>query len=98
MLDPKKCRQAVDDLTKKLSDTLVPEKFKQAKQDTENTIRAILQSAFAKLDLVTREEFDVQAAVLAKTRAKLAILEDRIEKMEIKAGITIFTPDERDND
>ena len=98
MLDHKKCRQVVDDLTKKLSDTLIPERLKEAKGDAEKTIRSILQSTFSKLDLVTREEFDVQAAVLAKTRAKLAILEDRIEKMEIKAGLKIFTPEERDND
>ncbi|MBY0545350.1 MAG: accessory factor UbiK family protein [Gammaproteobacteria bacterium] len=102
MLDPKKCHQAIDDLTKKLSVALIPERLKEAKSDAEKTIYSILQSAFSKLDLVTREEFDVQAAVLAKTRGKLAILEDRVEKMEIKTGVKTHDPispsEDRDND
>ena len=51
-------------------------------QDVEKNVKAVLGSAFAKLDLVTREEFDVQKEVLARTRAKLEALEARIAALE----------------
>jgi len=50
--------------------------------DLEKNLRALLQSAFARLDLVTREEFDVQREVLARTRAKLAELEAKLAELE----------------
>ncbi|MBB71836.1 MAG: hypothetical protein CMF50_05505 [Legionellales bacterium] len=77
MFDPK----VFDDIAKKLTDALPPG-LKDAKQDMENNFRSILQSCFAKLDLVTREEFDTQAAVLAKTRQKLEQLEVEVKKIE----------------
>ena len=97
MLDPKKCRHAVDDLAKKLADA-IPDGVKQAKSDMEKTFHSILQSAFAKLDLVTREEFDVQAAVLVKTRRKLEALEAAVTVLEVKAGIKKTEVNEREND
>jgi BMFP domain-containing protein YqiC len=45
-------------------------------------MKAMLSQGFSKLDLVTREEFDVQAQVLAKTRAKLELLEARVAEIE----------------
>lgn len=51
-------------------------------KDVEKNIRALLQGAFAKLDLVTREEFEVQQAVLLRTREKLAALEARVAELE----------------
>jgi len=45
-------------------------------------VKALLQSSFAKMDLVTREEFEAQAAVLARTRQKLEALEAQFEKLE----------------
>ena len=51
-------------------------------QDFENNVRAMLASAFARLDLVTREEFDVQSAVLARTREKLTRLEAKLAELE----------------
>ena len=51
-------------------------------QDVEKNVKALLGSAFTKLDLVTREEFDVQREVLARTRAKLDALEARIAELE----------------
>ena len=51
-------------------------------QDIEKNLRALLSSAFAKLDLVTREEFDVQREVLARTRAKLEALEAKLADLE----------------
>ena len=52
--------------------------------DLEKNLRALLQSALSRLDLVTREEFDVQREVLARTRAKLAELEAKLAELEKK--------------
>jgi len=67
-----------DDLSAKLSELL---KNSPAK-DIEKNVRALLMQGFAKLDLVTREEFDVQAEVLARARQQLTALEARIAELE----------------
>jgi len=77
MLDPKQ----LDDLTQRLSN-LIPQGVKNMQTDIEKNIRTLLQSAFAKMDLVTREEFDVQTAVLERTRAKLEALEKQVAALE----------------
>ena len=64
----------IDDTVKKLTESLPPG-LNKFKKDLEKNFRAILQSMFAKLDLITREEFDVQKKVLTKTRAKINALE-----------------------
>ncbi|HJV73202.1 MAG TPA: accessory factor UbiK family protein [Noviherbaspirillum sp.] len=51
-------------------------------KDIEKNVKAMLTQGFSKLDLVTREEFDVQSQVLAKTRAKLEMLEARVAELE----------------
>jgi len=51
-------------------------------KDLEANLRAMLQQGFAKLDLLTREEFELQAEVLARTRAKLEVLEKRVAELE----------------
>lgn len=51
-------------------------------KDVEKNMRAMLQGVFSRLDLVTREEFDVQQEVLARTREKLTQLETRVAEME----------------
>jgi BMFP domain-containing protein YqiC len=51
-------------------------------KDLEKNMRAMLNQGFSKLDLLTREEFDVQAEVLARTRAKLEALEVRVAELE----------------
>jgi len=51
-------------------------------KDLEKNMKAMLNQGFAKLDLLTREEFDVQAEVLARTRAKLEALEARVAELE----------------
>jgi ubiquinone biosynthesis accessory factor UbiK len=51
-------------------------------KDIEKNAKAMMSQGFAKLDLVTREEFDIQAQVLAKTRAKLEALEARVAQLE----------------
>jgi len=53
-------------------------------KDIERNVKAAMTSGFAKLDLVTREEFDIQAQVLAKTRAKLEALELRVIALEAR--------------
>jgi len=56
------------------------------REDLEQNFRSVLQSSLSRLDLVTREEFDVQQAVLARTREKLEALELRLESLEEKKG------------
>ena len=51
-------------------------------KDLEKNVKAMLSQGFSSLDLVTREEFDVQAQVLAKTRAKVDAMEARIAELE----------------
>jgi BMFP domain-containing protein YqiC len=51
-------------------------------KDIEKNVKAMMSQGFAKLDLVTREEFDIQAQVLAKTRSKLEALEARVSELE----------------
>jgi BMFP domain-containing protein YqiC len=55
-------------------------------KDIEKNVKSMMTQGFAKLDLVTREEFEIQAQVLAKTRAKLEALEARLAELEAKAG------------
>ncbi len=77
MVDPK----ILDDLAKRLADA-VPSGIRDLQRDLEKNFRAVLQATFAKLDLVTREEFDVQTAVLNRTRTKLDALEQQVADME----------------
>ncbi len=70
-----------DDIAKKLSEVL-PAGMQAAKSDIEKNFRSVLQSAFAKLDFVTREEFDAQTGVLARTREKVEALEARVSELE----------------
>lgn len=55
-------------------------------KDIEKNVKAMMTQGFSKLDLVTREEFDIQAQVLAKTRAKLEALEARMVELEGKTA------------
>ena len=67
-----------DDLSAKLSELV---KNSPAK-DIEKNVRALLAQGFTKLDLITREEFDIQAEVLARARQQLTALEARIAELE----------------
>jgi ubiquinone biosynthesis accessory factor UbiK len=57
-------------------------------KDVERNVKALMSGAFARMDLVTREEFDVQAKVLARTREKLSELERRVAELEAAAART----------
>lgn len=74
MLDPK----TLDELGAKFSALIAASPAK----DIEKNAKAVMSGFFSKLDLVTREEFDVQAQVLARTREKLKELEARVEALE----------------
>jgi len=71
----------MENLVKKLADT-VPQGLKSVREDLEQNFRSVLQSGLGKLDLVTREEFEVQEAVLAKAREKLEALEAKLKELE----------------
>ena len=71
----------LDELARKLADS-VPGGIKSMGEDLERNFKSVLQSALARMDLVTREEFDVQQAVLARTREKLESLEARLAALE----------------
>ncbi|SFK56022.1 hypothetical protein SAMN04488079_11484 [Methylophaga sulfidovorans] len=77
MIDTKKIEEVVQSISKALPPGLV-----QMQEDAEKNIRAALTATFTKLDLVTREEFDVQAQVLLRTREKLEALEHRVAELE----------------
>lgn len=72
---------SVESLASKLAEA-VPEGLRSMREDLEDNFRAVLRSSLSKLDLVTREEFEVQEAVLAKTRDKLEALEARLKELE----------------
>ena len=73
--------ESIDGLAKKLADA-VPEGLRSMREDVEQNFRSVLRGGLAKLDLVTREEFEVQEAVLARTREKLDALEQRVAEYE----------------
>jgi BMFP domain-containing protein YqiC len=79
-LDPK----ILDDLARRLTDVLPPG-VRAVRDDLERNFRAILQSTLARLDLVTRDEFDVQVALLTRTRERLDTLETQLSKLEENA-------------
>lgn len=77
MLDPK----SLDEMARKLAASL-PAGVREFQQEVEKNLRAAMQSTFARMDLITREEFDAQAKVLARTRAHIEVLEGRIAALE----------------
>lgn len=74
---------SIEDLAGKLADA-VPDGLRTMRRDLEENFRSVLQTGLSKLDLVTREEFEVQEAVLARTREKLEALEKRVKEYEKK--------------
>ncbi len=80
MLNP----NILDEISRRLSDLVAATPAK----DVEKNARAMLSSLFARLDLVTREEFDVQREVLARARERLAVLEARVSRLEAASGRT----------
>lgn len=77
MLDPKKLEQVARQIQ-----NVLPQGIKDFGDDIDKKIRTVLQSQLNKLDLVNREEFDVQTQVLLRTREKLTRLEHRLNELE----------------
>lgn len=75
-------KKGLEELTKKLF-AVLPNNIQFIDDEIQNQFRDILQIAFNKLDLVTREEFDVQTKVLARTREKVEALEAKLSKLEL---------------
>ena len=71
----------LEELTKRIS-SLFPGDVKHMQDDIENNVRSLLQTTLSKMNLVTREEFDVQSAVLQRTREKLEQLEKQLEQLK----------------
>ncbi|MDA8094929.1 MAG: accessory factor UbiK family protein [Betaproteobacteria bacterium] len=76
MTNPKMLDEVVDKLKEAFAQSPV--------KDIEKNVKAVLQGALSRLDVVTREEFDVQAQVLLRTREKLSALELRMDELEAK--------------
>ncbi len=79
-LDPK----LIDDLSRRLADNL-PRGFQTLQDDLHRNLRASLEAALSRLNLVTREEFEIQQAVLQRTREKLKALEAQVAALEATA-------------
>ena len=73
--------ESLEQLSKRIS-SLIPSDIRHMQDDIENNIHSLLQASLAKMNLVTREEFDVQSAVLQRTREKLEQLEKQVELLQ----------------
>ena len=71
----------IDALARRLS-SLVPGNLREGREELQQNFKSVLQTGLARLDLVTREEFDVQRAVLLRTRDKLNELQRAVDKLE----------------
>jgi len=74
-------KDVLEELSKRIS-SLIPGDVKHMQDDLENNVRSLLQASLTKMNLVTREEFDVQSAVLQRTREKLEALAEQVEKLK----------------
>lgn len=81
----------IDDLARRLSG-LVPPGLRESREDMQENFKSVLQSGLARLDLVTREEFDVQRAVLLRTREKLEQLQAVVAELEARQAAGGTTP------
>ncbi|ARI10486.1 ubiquinone biosynthesis accessory factor UbiK [Klebsiella grimontii] len=88
MIDPKKIEQ----IARQVHESM-PKGLRDLGEDVEKKIRQVLQSQLTRLDLVSREEFDVQTQVLLRTREKLALLEQRLNDLESRSLSASATPD-----
>ncbi len=75
----------IDELARRLSG-LVPPSLREGREELQQNFKSVLQTGLARLDLVTREEFDVQRAVLLHTRGKLDQLQRTVATLEAQLG------------
>jgi hypothetical protein len=81
MDDKRSTRFSLDELARQLAES-VPHNLKVLGQDLERNFKTLLQAGIERMELVSREEFDVQRAVLERTRAKLEAIESRLAELE----------------
>lgn len=81
----------LDDLARRLS-SLVPPGLRESREEMQQNFKAVLQTGLARLDLVTREEFEVQRAVLLRTRDKLEQLQRQVADLEAQLGTEAAAP------
>ena len=81
MTDNKSTRFGMDDLARQLVESL-PQNLRTLGQDLERNFKALLHTGLERMELVTREEFDLQRAVLERTRTKLEQMEARLADLE----------------
>jgi len=81
MIEPR----ALDDLARRIG-ALLPPGLDRVPADLRENLKALVSASLDRMDVVTREEFDVQAAVLARTREKLEALERRVSALEAARG------------
>ncbi len=86
----------IDEIARRLLESLPPA-FRSMQQDLETNFRAVLRSSLSKLDVVTRDEFDTQAKVLERTRAKLEALEEKVKTLEALAASGQGAPESSGN-
>ncbi|HDG1707576.1 TPA: accessory factor UbiK family protein [Kluyvera ascorbata] len=84
MIDPKKIEQ----IARQVHESM-PKGLREFGDDIEKKVRQVIQSQLTRLDVVSREEFDVQTQVLLRTREKLALLEQRISELENRAAAQV---------
>lgn len=84
MIDPKKIEQ----IARQVHESM-PKGLREFGDDIEKKVRQVIQSQLTRLDVVSREEFDVQTQVLLRTREKLALLEQRISELENRAAAPV---------
>ncbi|MCU6667034.1 MAG: ubiquinone biosynthesis accessory factor UbiK [Silvania sp.] len=87
MIDPKKIEQ----LARQVHESM-PKGVREFGDDVEKKIRQVLQTQLMRLDLVSREEFDVQTQVLLRTREKIALLEQRLTELENRNAVEEVKP------
>ncbi|GAB3345691.1 MULTISPECIES: ubiquinone biosynthesis accessory factor UbiK [Marilutibacter] len=75
----------IDELARRLSN-LVPPGLRESREELQENFRTVLQSGLTRLDLVTREEFEVQREVLLRTREKLEALQQTVAELEAQLG------------
>ncbi|MEY4923055.1 MAG: ubiquinone biosynthesis accessory factor UbiK [Yersinia sp. (in: enterobacteria)] len=90
MIDPKKIEQ----IARQVHESM-PKGIREFGEDVEKKIRLILQSQLTRLDLVNREEFDVQTQVLLRTREKLALLAQRVAELDAKFNSASASSDDK---
>jgi len=87
----------IEEISQRIEQAM-PESLREGKQEFEKAVRQAVTNGFSRMDLVTREEFDVQTQVLARTRAKLEALEQRVNQLEKRLDGSAERPEPEEGD